>query len=79
MRGQVSDYRRAPKLTRNAIRCLSCGDTIESKSVHDCRYCKCGACFVDGGLEYTRRGYSGLGFEELAEYETNLQPLKEET
>ena len=35
------------------IRCLKCNDIIESKHVHDCKYCKCGACFIDGGDEYT--------------------------
>lgn len=41
---------------RNAIRCLKCGDIIESKSLHDCQVCSCGACYVDGGQEYIRVG-----------------------
>lgn len=36
------------------IRCLKCNDIIESLSVHDHKYCKCGACSIDGGNEYTR-------------------------
>ena len=42
------------------LRCLRCGDEIQSKSVHDFKRCKCGAIFIDGGDEYTRWG----GFEE---------------
>lgn len=38
------------------IRCLKCNDIIESLSVHDYRKCKCGACSIDGGKEYTRIG-----------------------
>jgi len=44
------------KIIRNSARCKRCGDEIESKSVHDFRYCKCGAIFVDGGHDYMRRG-----------------------
>lgn len=38
------------------IKCLKCNDIIESLSVHDLKYCKCGACSIDGGNEYTRVG-----------------------
>lgn len=38
------------------IRCLKCNDIIESLSIHDKKVCKCGACFIDGGNEYTRVG-----------------------
>ena len=37
----------------NKIRCKKCGDIIESKSVHDFRFCKCES--VDGGHDYLRR------------------------
>lgn len=46
-------------LVRNAIHCLDCDDVIESNTVHEYVKCKCGKCFVDGGLEYTRRSESG--------------------
>ena len=36
------------------IICLKCNDIIESLSVHDYKKCKCGACSIDGGNEYTR-------------------------
>lgn len=38
------------------IRCLQCNDIIESKTLHDCVSCKCGACSIDGGNQYTRIG-----------------------
>lgn len=59
------------KLVRNAIRCRRCGDVIESKSVHDYKECSCGACAVDGGLEYLRRGFKTSpeeDYEDLSEY-----------
>ena len=34
------------------IKCLKCNDIIESKSEHDFKKCKCGACFIDGGKNY---------------------------
>ena len=36
---------------RHAIYCKICTDTIESTSVHDCKFCKCGTVGVDGGVE----------------------------
>lgn len=45
-------------IIHNRIRCRKCGETIESETVHDFRYCSCGACAVDGGKDYLRRcGY----------------------
>ena len=44
------------RILKNCIQCRKCGDTIESKSVHDFVTCSCGACSVDGGLDYLRRG-----------------------
>lgn len=38
------------------IRCLKCNDIIESKDLHDCVSCKCGACSIDGGSQYVRIG-----------------------
>lgn len=40
----------------NKAQCSKCKDIIESKHVHDFRFCKCEAIFVDGGKEYLRRG-----------------------
>jgi hypothetical protein len=43
-------------LVQNRIKCKACGEVIESKHRHDRVSCKCGGCFVDGGLDYLRRG-----------------------
>lgn len=58
------------KITRNAVRCKRCGDVIESRSTQDFVKCSCGACAVDGGLEYLRRLGSVDDWEELREYST---------
>lgn len=57
------------KLIRNALRCDSCGDEIESKYTHDFKWCKCRAIAIDGGLSYTRRIGAIDNYEELSEYE----------
>lgn len=45
-------------LTRNAAKCLACGDVVESKYRHDFVTCSCGSLSVDGGLAYSRRSYA---------------------
>ena len=69
------------KILRNKIRCRKCNDIIESLSVHDFKYCKCGAVSVDGGHDYLRRGGNREDWEELSEYEneTERQEPMEET
>lgn len=67
------EVRRQPRLVRNAIRCLSCNDFIESQSRHDFVSCSCGRVSVDGGLEYNRilwKADGGPTFENLAAYES---------
>jgi len=57
-------------IERNAIKCRSCGDEIESTHRHDFKTCSCGKVAVDGGKEYLRRLFpSGAPldhFEELS-------------
>lgn len=45
------------KIIKNAIQCKLCGDIIESTDCHEYIECKCGACAVDGGHNYLRRGF----------------------
>jgi len=45
------------KIIVNAIKCKLCGEIIESTDRHQYVTCKCGACSVDGGLDYLRRSY----------------------
>ena len=58
-----------PRIEVNRIRCKKCNDTITSYSRHDFKWCKCGACFVDGGKDYLRRGGELEDIEELSEEE----------
>lgn len=38
------------------IKCLECGDIIESKHRHDMMWCSCQGLFIDGGNDYVRVG-----------------------
>ena len=42
------------KILVNKIQCKKCNDIIESKNVHDFKWCTCKSIAVDGGLEYLR-------------------------
>ena len=57
------------KILVNKIRCKKCGDVIESFSVHDFKYCKCGAAAVDGGHDYLRRVGCREDWEDLSQCE----------
>lgn len=56
------------KIVKNAIRCKHCGDVIESTSRHAFKWCSCETVFVDGGLDYLRRGFKNSpdDFEDLS-------------
>ena len=41
--------------TRHAIYCKKCKETIESKHVHDFKYCSCQAVGIDGGISAGNR------------------------
>lgn len=60
-------------ITRNAMKCLRCGDVIESRTRHDFVTCSCGNISVDGGLDYFHRvfaqGVSDEDYEDLSEWE----------
>jgi len=58
------------KIIKNALKCLKCGDVIESKNRHDYVTCSCGNVSVDGGLDYLRRSFiEADSWEDLSEYE----------
>jgi len=68
-------------IIRNAIRCKHCGDVIESRSVHDFKSCSCGACTVDGGLEYLRRCAKNSmeeDYEDISEVVSDNEALTED-
>lgn len=54
------------RIVENKIKCKKCGDILESKSVHDFKFCKCGAVAVDGGHDYLRRCGNRDDWEELS-------------
>lgn len=57
------------KIIRNVIKCKKCGEVIESKTVHDFRFCTCRLCAVDGGRDYFRRVGAREDWEDMSETE----------
>ena len=57
------------KIIHNRIKCLKCGDVIESKYRHDYKTCSCGACAVDGGHDYLRRCGNLEDWKDMSEVE----------
>ncbi len=39
------------------VQCPKCREIIFSRARHDCRSCKCGSIFIDGGFDYVKIGY----------------------
>ena len=46
--------------TRHAIQCNKCLETIESKHIHDFKYCSCRAVGIDGGIAGGNRTLGNL-------------------
>lgn len=61
------------------IRCLKCNDIIESKDLHDCVSCKCGACSIDGGNQYARIGGDFKYINYINEDGTEVPLIKDNT
>lgn len=70
-----------PKILRNRIQCTHCGDVIESETVHDFKFCSCGAVAVDGGHDYCKRSFkfSPADYKDLSEYEFPPDPQETST
>lgn len=64
-RTQNVTIERAPKIVLNALYCVPCDQVVASGTVHDCRECAGGHCFVDGGHEYMRHGGEGVNISIL--------------
>lgn len=58
-------------ITKNAAKCLKCGDIIESKTRHDFVWCSCKSLAVDGGHDYLKRLGKIEDYEELSEGEND--------
>lgn len=56
-------------MIRNRVKCLMCGQVLESKFRHDFQMCNCpNKTFVDGGQVYFRRGGVDLSLiQEMGE------------
>ena len=65
------------KILVNKIQCKKCKDIIESKHVHDFKWCKCKSIAVDGGLEYLRRIGNFEDIIELSEFEKKQEVIDE--
>lgn len=56
------------------IKCLECGDIIESKHRHDMVWCSCGGLFIDGGDEYIRIGGRNIyNYENIEDSQSNKE------
>ena len=44
----------------NKLKCLKCGNEIQSLYRHDFKWCSCGNLFIDGGNDYCRCGGQGI-------------------
>jgi hypothetical protein len=62
------------KIIKNAIKCIHCGDIIESRHRHDFVTCSCGCCSIDGGTEYLKRVFinSPNDFVDLSEFDDTI-------
>ena len=60
------------RIIKNCIKCLKCGDVIESVTRHDFKSCSCGAVCVDGGKDYLRRCGNREDWEEMSVYEEEI-------
>ena len=65
------------KILVNKIQCKKCNDIIESKHVHDFKWCTCKSIAVDGGLEYLRRVGNLEDIIELSEFEMKQEEIYE--
>lgn len=57
------------KIIRNSAKCRKCGEEVESKTLHDFAWCKCGSIALDGGKSYLKRSGNPEDFEDTSVYE----------
>ena len=63
--------------TRHAIYCKKCKETIESKHVHDFKYCSCKAVGIDGGISAGNRILGNLSdMEDRSMYRAVIEKKK---
>lgn len=66
----MEDVETIQVLTRNAVKCLSCGTILESKYRHDFQCCRCdNQTTIDGGYDYSKVSAKDFDLvENLCEY-----------
>lgn len=62
----------------NAVRCLSCFQTIVSTHRHDYVTCSCGNVSVDGGNDYSKRSWKPEKSPAQSWTEITTWPIREE-
>lgn len=66
-------------ITKNAARCKSCSDIIESTHVWHMVTCMCGSIAIDGGLEYIKVSAKSFDLvESLCEFKSNILEVTRE-
>lgn len=55
------------KIVINKIKCINCGDILESKTPNDFKRCSCGKVAIDGGHDYLKRIGNDEDYIELSE------------
>ena len=55
------------KIVINKIKCINCGDILESKTPNDFKRCSCGKVAIDGGRDYLKRIGNEADYIELSE------------
>ena len=55
------------KIVINKIKCINCGDILESKAPNDFKRCSCGKVAIDGGHDYLKRIGNDEDYIELSE------------
>ena len=58
-----------PRIILNKVKCINCGEIIESKTINDFKRCMCGKIAIDGGKEYLKRIGNDEDYIELSEIE----------
>ena len=61
------DNDKQSRIITNKIKCIHCGDTLESKEANDFKRCSCGKVAIDGGHDYLKRIGNEEDYIELSE------------
>ena len=71
----IEEYKNRKSILK--VKCLKCGDIIESVHRHDFVTCSCGNVSVDGGKDYLRRCFQEKdSYIEMSETEEVIDDAK---